>query len=224
MATRKRILIILGATALTLTVALSAFFFGGPRPGSAAPAGIGPAAAPPVAPAFGPALVMPAGGMGGLPAGAANAPGGPVALGDDGFARAAASYFGISADQLRQDLHDRGSLQAVAAKYGKDTADGKAGLPGGGAARAGDRPWRRAGAGRPGGRRLRAGLRPPLRRAVGAGHAGHSARHPGHAARPGHARRGPDELGTDAAHLRPRPQSEGGGSPRVPRRARSVPV
>lgn len=41
---------------------------------------------------------------------------------------AAASYFGVSADQLRQDLAARGSWQAVAAQYGKDDAAGKAGL------------------------------------------------------------------------------------------------
>ena len=41
---------------------------------------------------------------------------------------AAASYFGISADQLRQDLTTTSTLQGVAAKYGKDNAAGKAGL------------------------------------------------------------------------------------------------
>lgn len=41
---------------------------------------------------------------------------------------AAAAYLGISEDQLRQDLQENGSLQAVAAKYGQDTAEGKAGL------------------------------------------------------------------------------------------------
>ena len=128
MVTRKRLLIILGAATLALAVAVSAFFFGGPRPGSAAPAGIGPALAAPAAPAFGPALTLPANGMGGLPAVAAGAPGGPVALGDDGFVRASATYFGVSADQLRQDLSTLGSLQAVAAKYGKDNDAGKAGL------------------------------------------------------------------------------------------------
>jgi hypothetical protein len=49
MVIRKRLLIILGAATLALAVALSAFFFGGPRPGSAAPAGIGPAIVAPVA-------------------------------------------------------------------------------------------------------------------------------------------------------------------------------
>lgn len=44
------------------------------------------------------------------------------------YADAAATYFGISTDQFRQDLQAAGSLQGVAAKYGKDTADGKAGL------------------------------------------------------------------------------------------------
>lgn len=41
---------------------------------------------------------------------------------------AGATYFGISADQLRQDLMDTGSWQGVAAKYGKDNDAGKAGL------------------------------------------------------------------------------------------------
>lgn len=54
--------------------------------------------------------------------------------GGRGFAKdaalvdAAASYFGVSADQLRQDLMTAGSWQAVAAKYGKDNDAGKAGL------------------------------------------------------------------------------------------------
>lgn len=47
-------------------------------------------------------------------------------LGD--YADAAATYFDISTDQFRQDLQAAGSLQGVAAKYGKDTADGKAAL------------------------------------------------------------------------------------------------
>jgi hypothetical protein len=126
--TRKRTLIIVGAAAFALAIAVSAFFFGGPRPGSAAPAGLAPAVAPPAAPAFGPALTLPANGLGGLPAMAANAPGGPVALGDERFVRAAAGSFGISADQLRQDLQAQGSLQGVAAQYGQDTDAGKAGL------------------------------------------------------------------------------------------------
>jgi hypothetical protein len=41
---------------------------------------------------------------------------------------AAAYYFGITADQFRQDLADTGSLQGVAAKYGKDNDAGKDGL------------------------------------------------------------------------------------------------
>ncbi len=47
---------------------------------------------------------------------------------DGKIADAAAAYFGISRDQLLRDLRERGSLQGVAAKYGKDNADGKAGL------------------------------------------------------------------------------------------------
>ena len=47
---------------------------------------------------------------------------------DSGTYQAVATYFGISTDQLQQDLKDNGSLQAVAAKYGKDTAAGKAAL------------------------------------------------------------------------------------------------
>ncbi|MFN8538910.1 MAG: hypothetical protein U0232_15730 [Thermomicrobiales bacterium] len=35
---------------------------------------------------------------------------------------------GISTDQLKQDATDLGSLQAIAAKYGKDNDAGKAGL------------------------------------------------------------------------------------------------
>lgn len=41
---------------------------------------------------------------------------------------ATATYFGITTDQLHQDLASAGSLQGVAAKYGKDTDAGKAGL------------------------------------------------------------------------------------------------
>jgi hypothetical protein len=41
---------------------------------------------------------------------------------------ATAKFFGISADQLKQDLRDARSLQGVAAKYGKDTPTGKADL------------------------------------------------------------------------------------------------
>src|SRR3954452_24379439 len=93
MVIRKRLLIILGAATCALAIAVSAFFFGGPRPGSAAPAGIGPAVAPPAAPAFGPALALPANVLGGLPQVAAGAPGGPVALNDDNFVPASATYF-----------------------------------------------------------------------------------------------------------------------------------
>ena len=60
--------------------------------------------------------------------------GGRHGAGGRGFAKdaalvdAAASYFGVSADQLRQDLATAGTWQAVAAKYGKDNDAGKAGL------------------------------------------------------------------------------------------------
>lgn len=47
---------------------------------------------------------------------------------DSGTYQAVATYFGITTDQLQQDLKDKGSLQGVAAKYGKDTAEGKAAL------------------------------------------------------------------------------------------------
>lgn len=40
----------------------------------------------------------------------------------------AANYFGIPADVLKQELQDKGTLQAVAAAHGKDTDAGKAGL------------------------------------------------------------------------------------------------
>lgn len=50
-------------------------------------------------------------------------------LGDEGALRdAAASFFGITADQFRQDIQSAGSLQGVAAKYGKDNAADKANL------------------------------------------------------------------------------------------------
>lgn len=55
-------------------------------------------------------------------------PGGAIGLHDDAMTKAAAAYFGLSTDQFMQDLKDKGSLQGVAAKYTKDTADGKAGL------------------------------------------------------------------------------------------------
>ena len=41
---------------------------------------------------------------------------------------AAAGYLGIDRATLLQELRDAGSLQAVAARHGKDTPDGKAGL------------------------------------------------------------------------------------------------
>ena len=41
---------------------------------------------------------------------------------------AAATYFGITPDALRQELASKGTLQAVAAGYGKDNDAGKAGL------------------------------------------------------------------------------------------------
>ena len=40
----------------------------------------------------------------------------------------AANYFGITADVLKQELQDKGTLQAVAAAHGKDNDAGKAGL------------------------------------------------------------------------------------------------
>ncbi len=40
----------------------------------------------------------------------------------------AATFFGITPDQFRQDLQQQGSLQGVAAKYGKDNATDKAAL------------------------------------------------------------------------------------------------
>ena len=68
-------------------------------------------------------------GMGGGPAGfAAGGMGGAALQGD--VLNAAATYFNVSADQLKQDLQAAGSLQGVAAKYGKDDAAGKAGLEG----------------------------------------------------------------------------------------------
>lgn len=41
---------------------------------------------------------------------------------------AAATYFGITPDALKQELQDKGTLQAVAAAHGKDNDAGKAGL------------------------------------------------------------------------------------------------
>jgi len=63
------------------------------------------------------------GGGGGKRGGAGHGGFGGMALND-----ATATYFGISADQLKQDLAAVGTLQGVAAKYGKDTDAGKAGL------------------------------------------------------------------------------------------------
>lgn len=40
----------------------------------------------------------------------------------------AANYYGITADVLKQELQDKGTLQAVAAAHGKDNDAGKAGL------------------------------------------------------------------------------------------------
>ena len=114
---RRRVVVALGAVALALALAVGAFLLGGVRGGQAAAAGFGPAVAPPAAPGFGPPLTLPAGGQGTT-----------AAFGDEGFVGAAATYFGIGADQLRQDLRDLGSLQAVAAKYGQDTEAGRAGL------------------------------------------------------------------------------------------------
>jgi hypothetical protein len=54
--------------------------------------------------------------------------GGP-GFGDEGTVmNAAATFFGITTDQLQQDLQSTGSLQGVAAKYGKDNATDKASL------------------------------------------------------------------------------------------------
>jgi hypothetical protein len=45
-----------------------------------------------------------------------------------GTYQAVADYFGTTTEQLRQDAADLGTLQAIAAKYGKDNDAGKAGL------------------------------------------------------------------------------------------------
>lgn len=66
--------------------------------------------------------VRPGGGMGG---GRGGEHGG---IGGGALNEATAAYFGITTDQLRQDLADTGTLQGVAAKYGKDNDAGKAGL------------------------------------------------------------------------------------------------
>jgi hypothetical protein len=49
-------------------------------------------------------------------------------IGGGALNEATAAYFGITTDQLRQDLADAGTLQGVAAKYGKDNDAGKDGL------------------------------------------------------------------------------------------------
>lgn len=54
--------------------------------------------------------------------------GGHGDIGGGRLDEATATYFGITTDQLRQDLASAGSLQSVAAKYGKDNDAGKAGL------------------------------------------------------------------------------------------------
>ena len=54
--------------------------------------------------------------------------GGGIHLIDSASYQAVATHFGITTDQLQQDVKDLGSLQAIAAKYSKDTTDGKAGL------------------------------------------------------------------------------------------------
>jgi hypothetical protein len=54
--------------------------------------------------------------------------GGRGGFGGGALNDATAAYFGITTDQLRQDLVDAGTLQGVAAKYGKDNDAGKSGL------------------------------------------------------------------------------------------------
>jgi hypothetical protein len=49
-------------------------------------------------------------------------------IGGGALHEAAATYFGITTDQFHQDLAAAGTLQGVAAKYGKDNDAGKAGL------------------------------------------------------------------------------------------------
>ncbi len=53
---------------------------------------------------------------------------GGIGMADSATYQAVATYFGINTDQLQQDLKDAGSLQGVAAKYGKDNTAGKAAL------------------------------------------------------------------------------------------------
>ena len=65
---------------------------------------------------------------GGFGVGRGGGKGGGRGIGGGALNEAAATYFGITADQYRQDLIDTGSLQGVAAKYGKDNDAGKAGL------------------------------------------------------------------------------------------------
>lgn len=68
------------------------------------------------------------GGVGGPHQGPGQGRVGGINMADSATYQAVATYFGITSDQLKQDLADKGSLQGVAAKYGKDTAAGKAGL------------------------------------------------------------------------------------------------
>ena len=53
---------------------------------------------------------------------------GPRGEGGMMLSEATASFFGITTDQLRQNLADTGSVQGVAAKYGKDNDTDKAAL------------------------------------------------------------------------------------------------
>lgn len=67
-------------------------------------------------------------GIGGLSFGGGPRGGERGGFGGGMLDEATASFFGISADQLRQDLAATGTLQGVAAKYGKDNDAGKAAL------------------------------------------------------------------------------------------------
>ena len=71
--------------------------------------------------------------VGGGKAGQAGQPGkagqqGRMGVGLSQLLDATANYLGTDRATLMQELRDQGSLQAVAAKHGKDTPDGKAGL------------------------------------------------------------------------------------------------
>lgn len=66
------------------------------------------------------------GGFGGRLGGGGH--GGPRGAGGAGLSEATARFFGITTDQLRQDLAATGSLRGVAAKYGKDNNTDKAAL------------------------------------------------------------------------------------------------